>query len=300
MSTNGKQRPRIGLALGGGVARGIAHVGVLRELIKNNIPIDLIAGTSVGSLIAGAYAAGLSPDELEQLALKIRWSDIGRVTVSRLGFFNSARMEDYIRGIFPVHKIEEMRLPVGIVATDIQEGKMVVFTEGDAALAIRASCAIPCYFTPVLVNGRMMVDGGLVGHLPASVARGMGADIVIAVDVHSQGIPIPPPNNIFTIMYQSLSIMGRSSVTYLYQDADVIVQPKVGHVRPDDLTRAEEMIAAGEKAAREVMHLIKAKLEPVRKGFFSRLFARPAVSVQKLKVVKEPLATGRERDGATG
>ncbi len=286
MSINGKQRPRIGLALGGGVARGIAHVGVLRELIKNKIPIDLIAGTSVGSLIAGAYAAGLSPDDLEQLALKIRWSDIGRVTVSRLGFFNSARMEDYIHGIFPVHKIEEMRVPLGIVATDIQEGKMVVFTEGDAALAIRASCAIPCYFTPVLVNGRMMVDGGLVGHLPASVARGMGADIVIAVDVHSQGIPIPPPNNIFTIMYQSLSIMGRSSVTYLYQDADVIVQPKVGHVRPDDLTKAEEMIAAGEKAAREVMHLIREKLEPVRKGLFSRFFTRPESSTQKLKVVK--------------
>lgn len=286
MSTNGRRRPRVGLALGGGVARGIAHIGVLRELEKNNIPIDLIAGTSVGSLIGGGYASGLSPDELEQLARKIRWSDLGRVTVSRLGFFNSARMESYIRGIFPVHKIEEMRIPLGVVATDIQEGRMVVFTEGDVGLAVRASCAIPCYFTPVMVNGRMMVDGGLVGHLPASVARGMGADLVIAVDVHSQGVPIPPPNNIFTIMYQSLSVMGRSSVTYLYQDADVIVKPKVGHVRPDDLTRADEMIAAGEKAAREVIHQIKEKLSPDRKGFFSRLFTRPEGEPRRVKTIR--------------
>ncbi len=287
MSVNGRKRLRVGLALGGGVARGIAHVGVLRELEKNNIPVDLIAGTSVGSLVGGGYAAGLSADDLEKLARKIRWSDLGRVTVSRLGFFNSARMESYIHGIFPVHKIEEMRIPLGVVATDIQEGRMVVFTEGDVALAVRASCAIPCYFTPVTVNGRMMVDGGLVGHLPASVARGMGADLVIAVDVHSQGVPIPPPNNIFTIMYQSLSIMGRSSVTYLYQDADVIVKPKVGHVRPDDLTRADEMIAAGEKATREVMDQIRQKLGVEKKGFFGRLFARPEGSPRSIRATRQ-------------
>lgn len=286
MATNGKRRLRVGLALGGGVARGIAHVGVLRELEKNNIPIDLLAGTSVGSLVAAGYAAGLSPDQLEELARKIRWNDLGRVTVSRLGFFNSARMETYIHSNFPISRIEEMRLPLGVVATDIQEGKMVVFTEGDVGLAVRASCAIPCYFTPVTVNGRMMVDGGLVGHLPASVARSMGADIVIAVDVHSQGIPIPPPNNIFTIMYQSLSVMGRSSVTYLYQDADIIVKPKVGHVRPDDLTKADEMIAAGEKAAQAVMEQIKEKLEPERKGFFSRLFAKSENTQRRLKPAK--------------
>jgi NTE family protein len=286
MSTNGRRRLRVGLALGGGVARGIAHVGVLRELEKNNIPIDLIAGTSVGSLVGGGYASGLTPDGLAELARKIRWSDLGRVTVSRLGFFNSARMETFINNAFPLKKIEEMRIPLGVVATDIQEGRMVVFTEGDVALAIRASCAIPCYFTPVMVNGRMMVDGGLVGHLPASVARGMGADLVIAVDVHSQGIPIPPPNNIFTIMYQSLSVMGRSSVTYLYQDADVIVKPKVGHVRPDDLTKADEMIAAGEKAAREALPLIRQKLGSEKKGFFGRLFAKPESQARRLKTVK--------------
>jgi NTE family protein len=275
MSQNGKKRPVVGVALGGGVARGIAHIGVLRELEKQKIPIDLIAGTSVGSLIAGAYAAGLSPAQLEQLAHTISWSDLGRVTVSRLGFYNNARTEEYIRATFPVDRFEKLRMPLGVVATDLQAGKMVVFTEGDLALAIRASCAIPCYYTPVMVNGRLMVDGGLVGHLPAAVARGMGADIVIAVDVNSQSLPIPPPTNIFTVMSQALSIMGRSSVSYLYQEADVVIHPRVEHVKPDDLSKADEMIAAGEIAARSVIHNIQRLLEPEKKGLFKRIFAKP-------------------------
>lgn len=276
MSHNGKKRPVVGVALGGGVARGIAHIGVLRELEKNKIPIDLIAGTSVGSLIAGAYAAGLSTAQLEQLAHTISWSDLGRMTVSRLGFYNNARTEEYIRATFPVDRFEKLRIPLGVVATDLQAGKMVVFTEGDLALAIRASCAIPCYYTPVMVNGRLMVDGGLVGHLPAAVTRGMGADIVIAVDVNSQSLPIPPPTNIFTVMSQALSIMGRSSVSYLYQEADVVIHPRVEHVKPDDLSKTDEMIEAGETAARSVIHTIERLLEPEKKGLLKRLFAKPA------------------------
>ena len=171
MTVNDKKRPLVGLALGGGMARGCAHVGVLRELERNDIPIDLIAGTSVGSLIGGAYAAGLSPDQIEQMALTISWNDLGRVTISKLGFYNSERTEDYIRKHFPVTEFEKTRLPFGAVATDIQTGKMVIFTEGSLPLAIRASCAMPIFYTPVTVNGRMMVDGGLVGHIPASVTR---------------------------------------------------------------------------------------------------------------------------------
>jgi NTE family protein len=286
MSQNGKKRPVVGVALGGGVARGIAHIGVLRELEKNKIPIDLIAGTSVGSLIAGGYAAGLSPDQLEQLAHTISWSDLGRMTVSRLGFYNNARTEEYIRATFPVDRFENLRMPLGVVATDLQAGKMVVFTEGDLALAIRASCAIPCYYTPVLVNGRLMVDGGLVGHLPAAVARGMGADLVIAVDVNSHSLPIPPPTNIFTVMSQALSVMGRSSVSYLYQDADVIIHPRVEHVKPDDLSKAGEMIEAGEEAARRTLHSIKRLLEPEKRGFIKRFFARAAPDSRRLTVLR--------------
>jgi NTE family protein len=256
------------------MARGTAHIGVLRELEKNHIPINLIAGTSVGSLIGGGFAAGLTVDELETLALKIRWSTLGRLSVSRLGFNSNARTEEYVRAVFPVHEFDKLRIPIGVVATDLQEGKLVVFTEGDLALAIRASCAVPIFYTPVLVNGRMMVDGGIVGHLPASTARLMGADVVIAVDVNSQGTPIPPPTNIFAVMSQSLSIMGRSTVQYLYQDADVVIRPQIGHIRPDDLSKAAEMIAAGEEATRRNLKAIRRQMERPPEGLFRRLFAR--------------------------
>lgn len=275
MSRNGKKRPVIGVALGGGVARGMSHIGVLRELEKNGIPIDLVAGTSAGALVGSLYATGLTPDQIEELAHSLRWSDLGRVTVSRLGFYNNERTEAYLASKFPVRKFEETRIPLGVVATDLQSGRMVVFTEGDIPLAVRASCAIPCYFTPVIVNGRMIVDGGLVGHLPASVARSMGADIVIAVDVNSKSTPIAPPTNIFTIMSQSLSIMGRSSVTYLYQDADVVISPNLASFELHDLRQAAGLIKAGEEAAQKTMPTIKRLLMREKPGFFKRLFARP-------------------------
>jgi NTE family protein len=276
MARNGKKRLVVGVALGGGVARGMAHVGVLRELEKNGIPIDLVAGTSAGAIVGGSYAAGLTPDQIEELACNLKWSDLGRVTVSRLGFYSSERTETYLKAKLPVTKFEETRVPLAVVATDLQTGKMVVFTEGDIPLAVRASCAIPCYFTPVLVNGRMMVDGGLVGHLPASVARSMGADVVIAVDVNSKSNPIPPPTNIFSIMSQSLSIMGRSSVSYLFQDADIVISPHLASFDPHDLSRACDLIKAGEEAARRTMPAIKRLLAREQPGFFKRLFNKPA------------------------
>ena len=274
MTINNKKRPLVGLALGGGMARGCAHIGVLRELEKHDIPIDLIAGTSVGSLIGGAYAAGLSPDQIEKMALTISWNDLGRVTISKLGFYNSERTEEYVRKHFPVTEFEKARLPFGAVATDIQTGKMVIFTEGSLPLAIRASCAMPIFYTPVVVNGRMMVDGGLVGHIPASVARLMGADLVIAIDVNSQHLPIPPPTHLFTVMSQALSVMGRTAVQYLYADADIVIRPQIDQVRPDDLSKAAEMIAAGEDSVRRVIDKIKRSMEPRRQGLFKRIFSR--------------------------
>jgi NTE family protein len=274
MTINNKKRPVVGLALGGGMARGCAHIGVLRELEKHDIPIDLIAGTSVGSLIGGAYAAGLSPDQIEKMALTITWNDLGRVTISKLGFYNSERTEEYVRKHFPVTEFEKARLPFGAVATDIQTGKMVIFTEGSLPLAIRASCAMPIFYTPVVVNGRMMVDGGLVGHIPASVARLMGADLVIAIDVNSQHLPIPPPTHLFSVMSQALSVMGRTAVQYLYADADIVIRPQIEQVRPDDLSKAADMITAGEEAARRVIDKIKRSLAPRRQGLFKRIFSR--------------------------
>ncbi len=287
MAQNMEKRPVVGLALGGGMARGCAHVGVLRELERNGIPIDLLAGTSVGSLIGGAYAAGMTPDQIENLAMTISWSDLGRPTVSLLGFYNSERTEDYVKKKFPITEFEKTRIPFGAVATDIQTGRMVVFTEGSMPLAIRASCAMPVFYTPVMVNGRMMVDGGLVGHIPASVARMMGADIVIAVDINSQHLPIPQPTNLFTIMSQSLSVMGRSAVSYIHADADLVIRPQIENVRPDDLSKAAEMIVAGEEAARRVIPKIRRLLAPKKKGFFKRLFSGPRHDPRRVSMLEE-------------
>jgi NTE family protein len=288
MANNGMKRPVVGLALGGGMARGCSHVGVLRELERHGIPIDLIAGTSVGSLIGGAYAAGMTPDAVEQLALTISWSDLGRVTVSTMGFYTSERTEDYVRKHFPVTEFEKTRVPFAAVATDLQTGKMVIFNEGSLPLAIRASCAMPIFYTPVMVNGRMMVDGGLVGHIPASVARLMGADVVIAVDVNSQHLPIPQPTHLFSVMSQSLSIIGRHAVQYIYEDADLVIRPRIEHVRPDDLSKAAEMISAGEDAARRLIPKIKLAIEPRREGFFKRLFSKPAPDRRRVVMLDEP------------
>jgi NTE family protein len=268
------------------MARGCAHVGVLRELEKHGIPIDLIAGTSVGSLIGGAYAAGLSPDQIEALALKISWNDLGRVTISRLGFYDSRRTEDYVRANFPVTEFEKTRIPFGAVSTDLQTGKMVVFTDGSLPLAIRASCAMPIFYTPVMVNGRMMVDGGLVGHIPGLVARMMGAEMVIAVDVNSQHLPIPQPTHLFTVIAQAMGIMGRSAVSYLYADADVVIRPQIERVRPDDLSKAAEMIAAGEEATRRVILKIEHLLESRKQGFFKRIFSKPEYDKRRVTMLK--------------
>src|SRR5215510_8581820 len=178
--------PRIGLALSGGAARGMAHVGVLRALIENNIGIDCVAGTSAGSIVAGSFASGMPLDDIENFGRSLRWRDIGRVTMSRLGVQSNERLEHYLRARMPVSKFEELPIPFAAVATDLKTGGAVVMRDrGDVPFAIRASCAIPGWYVPVMdEKGRQLVDGGLVAVVPSTVTRALGADIVIAVDVN--------------------------------------------------------------------------------------------------------------------
>src|SRR6185436_2552398 len=179
--------PKIGLALSGGAARGLAHVGVLRALAENNIPIDCIAGTSSGSIVAGAYAAGLPIEEIAEFGRKLRWRHIGRVTVSRLGIQSNERLEHYLRARLPITKFEDLPIPFAAVATDLKTNTAVVMKgRGDMPFAIRASCTIPGWYVPVIDDqGRQLVDGGLVAVVPSAITRSLGADVVIAVDVNS-------------------------------------------------------------------------------------------------------------------
>ncbi|HEV2762217.1 MAG TPA: patatin-like phospholipase family protein [Pyrinomonadaceae bacterium] len=258
------KRPRVGLALSGGAARGMAHVGVFKVLREHGVPVDCVAGTSAGALAGGAYAAGMSLEEIEEFARGLRWRSLGRMTLSRLGIQSSARMEEYIRESFPRTRFEDLLIPFAAVATDLRTGAAVVLSgEGDVAFAIRASCALPGWYVPVVDDeGRHLVDGGLVANVPVAAARALGADLVIAVDVNADGAKfLGTSQSVVGVLLESLLIVQRNASAYQRQSADLAIVPKVGHIRWDEMTRADELIQAGEEATREVVERIKLLLE---------------------------------------
>lgn len=260
-----KVRPRVGLALSGGAARGIAHVGVLRVLEEHRIPVDCVAGTSAGALVAGALAAGMSVSEIEKMGRGLRWRDMGKVTLSRLGIQTNVRMEEFVRARFPVTRFEDLRMPCAIVATDLHTGDAVVMSgTGDVPLAIRASCALPGWYIPVIdEKGRSLIDGGLVANVPSVAVRALGADIVIAVDVNSEGAKfLGPPQTAFGVLMQAMMVIQKTAAAHDVQGADLVIRPKVGHIRWDEMARAGELIQAGEEAARLSIESIKQLLEP--------------------------------------
>lgn len=261
------ERPRIGLALSGGAARGIAHVGVLKVLAEHNVPIDFVAGTSAGSIAGAALAAGMSLEEIEHLSRSLKWRDMGRMTLSRLGVQSNARMEEFLRKLLPRTRFEEMLIPFAAVATDLHSGEAVVMSgDGDVPFAIRASCTIPGWYVPVTDDrGRQLVDGGLVANVPAAAARSLGADIVIAVDVNAEGAKfLGPPQSAIGVIFQSMMVVQRTVSALQLQDADIVIRPRVGHIRWDEMKRADELINLGEEAARRTIARIERLLEPQR------------------------------------
>jgi NTE family protein len=255
---------KIGLALSGGAARGMAHVGVLRALLENDVPIAFIAGTSAGSIVAGAFASGMPIEEIEEFGRTLRWRDIGRVTMSRLGVQSNERLEQYLRARLPVTKFEELRIPFAAVATDLATGAAVVLKdEGDVPFAIRASCTIPGWYVPVLdQQGRQLVDGGLVAVIPSTMTRALGADIVIAVDVNSEGATfITPSSSVIGVLLQSMMVVQKTASSYQLGMSDLVISPKVGHIRWDEMGRAEELMEAGYKAGLESIPKIRAVID---------------------------------------
>jgi NTE family protein len=259
------RRPRLGLALSGGAARGLAHVGVLKVFEEHGVRVDCVAGTSAGALVGGALAAGMSAGEIEKIGRSLRWRDLGRMTVSRLGVQSNAVLEEYVRARFPATRFEELPVPFAAVATDLRTGAAVVMRdEGDLGFAVRASCAVPGWYVPVTdERGRQLVDGGLVANLPVSVVRALGAEVVVAVDVNSEGAKfLGPPASVIGVLLQSMLVVQRTAVEHQRQLADVVISPAVGHLRWDEMGRAEEFIEAGTEAARAAMPAVKELLEP--------------------------------------
>ncbi|HST54037.1 MAG TPA: patatin-like phospholipase family protein [Pyrinomonadaceae bacterium] len=257
------QRPRLGLALSGGAARGMAHVGVLKVFEEEGVRVDCVAGTSAGALVGGALAAGMTSEEIEGIARGLRWRDLGRMTLSRLGIQSNALTEEYVRARFPLTRFEELLMPFAAVATDLHTGEAVVMRDaGDVAFAIRASCALPGWYVPVTdPDGRQLVDGGLVANLPTSVARSLGADVVVAVDVNYEGAKFIKPTTMVGVLLQSIVVVQQTAVQHERRLADVCISPAVGHLRWDEMKRTEEFIAAGIESARAALPSIKRLLE---------------------------------------
>jgi NTE family protein len=253
--------PKIGVALGGGFARGMAHIGVLKVLEQEGIPVRIIAGTSVGALIGACYCSGLSIEELEKVARSVRFTTFARWTVSRYGFASNDRMMQFLSRTLKVKTFEELQIPLGITATDFNSGEGVVFHSGSMVDPIRASCAYPGMFLPVNIRGRWLVDGMLSHPVPTSPLHEMGADRIIAVHLRGQWTKDGAPRHLFDVIGQSFAI-AQDQMSHLWRGAaDVIVEPNVAGFAYDDFKRAGELITAGEIATRKVLPEIRKWLE---------------------------------------
>ena len=271
---------KVGLALGGGGARGLAHIGVLDVLQEEGVPIDMIAGTSAGAAIGAIYAQGKEASLIKELALGLDWKRLLSLVdfaLPKTGFIGGRKITHLLEPIVGRNiKFSDLRIPLACVATDIMTGEEVVINQGSVLEAVRASISIPVILTLVKRKGRYLVDGGLVDPVPVSVLRTMGADFIIAVNVipdisdrvHKSDEPVTKDvkePNIFSVIIQSVYIGSYSLARSCSEDADMVIRPQVAHIGFGDLHRAQECILQGELAAQETIPEIKRRLK-IRKA----------------------------------
>ncbi len=251
--------PRIGLALGGGAARGFAHIGVIQVLEESGIKPQLVVGTSAGSLVAALYATGMSGAELGMLAVGMDESALTDWSFPGRGVIRGEALARYVREQTGGRSIEQMKLPLGIVATDLDSGQAILFQRGDPGVAVRASSAVPAVFQPVKIGEREYVDGGLVSPVPVRFARQMGAELVLAVDISS------PPEGQATgdamrMLLQTFAIMGKSINAFELRDADVVLRPRLNGVGSADFSSRQRAILAGREAALAGLPELRARI----------------------------------------
>jgi len=256
----GDGRPRVGMALGGGFARGISHIGVLRVLEEEGIPVDYIAGTSVGALIAAGYASGATLDQMEAQGSGTHFRDFGRWTLSRMGMASNERLENFLHKFTTARFFEELKISLSIVATDLIKGESVYFTEGEIGPALRASCAYPGLFLPVEYRGRILVDGFLTEAVPTEAARRLGSSVIIAVYLEPGELKEKPRNTI-EVIGRSFSIIQGTYEQPWRNIADVVIEPNVHDVLWDGFALTPRLVAAGAAAARAALPSIKAVIE---------------------------------------
>lgn len=251
--------PRIGLALGGGAARGFAHIGVIQVLEEQGIRPDLVVGTSAGSLVAAMWASGKSGVELGSLAESMDETALTDWTYPGRGLLRGEGLAKYVREHTEGRSIETMKIPLGIVATDLASGQPILFQRGDPGVAVRASSAVPAVFQPVKIGSREYVDGGLVAPVPVQFARQMGAELVIAVDI-SASPEDQPTGDAFRMLLQTFAIMGRSLGQYQLREADIVMRPKLQGVSGADFSARRLAVLAGREAALTVLAELRARI----------------------------------------
>jgi NTE family protein len=256
-------RPKIGLALAGGFARGIAHIGVLRAFRDAGIPIDCVAGTSVGALIGAGFCSGISLEKMQEIGQATTYADFGRWTPSWLGLATNQRMEKYLARMTPATTFAELKTPLAISATDINAGVTIYYLNGSLAAPLRASCAYPGLFVPIQYEGRTLVDGFLTAPVPVEGAFILGADVVIAVYLEAGGIE--NPRTAVDIISRSFNIIQKHTDLTWRQQANVIIEPDVSSFAWDDFTKTPELVAAGEAAAMNALPEIVAFLRGKKK-----------------------------------
>jgi NTE family protein len=252
-------KPRIGLALGGGAAKGFAHIGVIKMLEASGIHADVVSGTSAGSVVGVLYASGMDAFQLQEQAFAL---DEGRIRDVRFfsgGLVQGQKLQDYVNALVKNTPIEKLRTPFAAVATQLENGDRAIFIRGNAGQAVRASSSIPGVFEPVEIDGRHFVDGGVVSPVPVDAARQLGADIVIAVDISARPDG-SNPGSMMGVVGQSITIMGRRLAEQELGRADIVIRPKVGQIGPTDFDQKNVAILEGERAALAAIPAIRAKI----------------------------------------
>lgn len=255
-----RDTPRVGLALSGGAARGMAHVGVIKALVQHDISIDCIAGTSAGGLVGALYAAGKRCSEIEELTKNVDWKDLVRPRFRSFGLMSSERLESLVDEMIDGKSFEDLEIPFRAVAVDVVTGEEIVFDSGPVARAVRASSSVPGVFAPVEWEGRLLVDGGLRNNLPADVVREMGAELVISVDVNYHQIKPGGPENTTDVILAAMRIVMNNNKRSAEEHSDIIIRPQLSGFNYYDLKQAEELIVRGETAALEQMPQIRTAL----------------------------------------
>ncbi len=256
-------KPKLALALGGGAAKGFAHVGVIKALEAQGIVPDIIVGTSAGSVVGSLYAAGYNGFELQKMAMQLEQDSVGDFSFSSRGFIKGELLQNFINKSVQNRSIDKLNKPFGAVATDLQSGERVVFRRGNTGMAVRASSSVPGVFQPVNISGRDYVDGGLTSPVPVAAAREMGGDVVIAVDISSKPA-LTKVEGTLDILMQTVNIMGQRIGDYELAEADVVIRPKVGHMGSAEFEQKHLAILEGEKALQAALPSIRSKLSAWR------------------------------------